>query len=140
MSSTPPDPAPLTRLEAEVMAAVWDLGPEPVRVRDVLDAMNAGRSKPLAYNTVQTMLTILLGKGAVERVPGEGRAHRFLAAISRAEATRPHIAHVVERLFGGRIQPLLHQMVGEADLDQADLAELRRWIDNRLQDDEGGAS
>ena len=49
----------LTKLEGEVMRAVWDAEPNPVRVREVMEALNKRRRKGLAYNTVQTMLTIL---------------------------------------------------------------------------------
>ena len=80
-------PISLTKLEGEVMLAVWDLA-GPVRVRDVADALNARRDTALAYTTVQTMLTILKDKGIVEQVEGPGRAHLYRALVSREQALR----------------------------------------------------
>ena len=57
----------LTRLELEVMGPVWERHPEPVAVRDLLDRLNAGRPKPLAYNTVHTVLTLLKARGEPRR-------------------------------------------------------------------------
>src|SRR5215510_3482690 len=71
------------------MRAVWDAQPRAVRVRDVLEAVNARRRAPLAYNTVQTMLTILRDKGVVQvtapgNAEGGGGAAHTIAPRSRA--------------------------------------------------------
>lgn len=126
-------PISLTKLEGEVMLAVWD-APGPVRVRDVADALNARRDPPLAYTTVQTMLTILKDKGIVEQVEGDGRAHVYRARVSRDEASRHMVRELADRLFGGEIQPLLLQLIGQARLKPAELRELRDWVDARLRD------
>ena len=130
----------LTRLEGEVMRAVWDAEPEPVRVRDVVEAVNLRRAKPLAYNTVHTMLTILRDKGVVQIKDGPGRAHLFRARVSRDDASRHMVRDLVDRIFGGRTQPLLHQLIDDARLDADELAELRDWVDQRLRDAEEGGS
>ena len=69
----------LTNLELEVMHVVWGAPDGALAVRDAVDRLNDGRTKPLAYNTVQTMLTILKDKGVVGSSLGAGRAHRFFA-------------------------------------------------------------
>jgi predicted transcriptional regulator len=136
----------LTRLESDVMRAVWEIG-APVRVRDVLEALNgrapsakgratSGRRTALAYNTVQTVLTILRHKGVVEIVPGEGRGHTYRARVSRRDASRHMLRDLVDRLFDGRVQPLLQQLVGDPSLGAEQLAELRAWVDARLRDAE----
>lgn len=72
--------------EAVVMDVVWSAA-GPVTVREILTAVNAGRSsRPLAYTTVQTVVTNLADKGLLRR-DGRERAHRFEAAVSRAEFT-----------------------------------------------------
>ena len=124
----------LTKLEGEVMRAVWDAQPQPVRVRDVTAALNGRRPKPLAYNTVQTMLTILRDKGIVSLVKGGGRAHLYRARVSRAEASKHMVGDLVERLFNGRVRPLLQQLIDEADLEPQELEELRDWVDAKLHD------
>lgn len=131
--------ATLTRLEAEVMRAVWDAEPNPVRAREVMEALNARRREKLAYTTVQTMLTILRDKGFVSVVEGEGRAHYFKGKVSRAAASRDVVGDVVDRLFGGRVQPLLQMLVEDERLDAEELKELRKWVESRLRDREGEA-
>ena len=129
----------LTKLESEVMRAVWAGEPDSVRVRDVVDTLNRGRSRKLAYNTVQTMLTILMEKGIVERVDGPGRGHHYVALISRSEASRHMVGDLVNRLFDGRVQPLLQQLIDESHLDPSDLRKLRRWVNARLRDVENSS-
>ena len=128
----------LTKLESEVMRVVWDAGDEPICVRDVLEALNRQRRKKLAYNTVQTVLTILKQKGVVKTVKGPGRAHYFVARLSRRDASHQMVSDLAHRLFGGPIQPLLHQIIDDADLSQSDLGELKRWVESKLRDREEG--
>jgi len=56
-------PRPLTPLEFEVMDALWAV--ESGTVQTVRERL--GNRRPLAYNTVQTILTILHRKGRVTR-------------------------------------------------------------------------
>jgi predicted transcriptional regulator len=128
-------PISLTKLEGEVMLAVWDLA-GPIRVRDVADALNARRETPLAYTTVQTMLTILKDKGIMEQVEGTGRAHVYRARVSRDQASRHMVRDLADRLFGGRVEPLLLQLIGQARLKPVELRELRDWVDAQLRDAE----
>jgi predicted transcriptional regulator len=124
----------LTRLEGEIMRIVWEREPAPVRVRDVMEALNARRRAPLAYNTIQTMLTILRDKGIVQTVRGGGRAHLYRAKVSRDAASRSMVRDLLERVFNGRAQPLLQQLIDESDLSPAELASLRAWVDTKLRD------
>jgi predicted transcriptional regulator len=124
----------LTKLEGEVMRAVWNAEPNPVRVRDVAEALNARRRTPLAYNTVQTMLTILRDKRIVQVVPGSGRAHLYRAQISRSHASTSAIRELIDRMFNGRVQPLIHQLIDESELTAEELASLRQWVDAKLRD------
>ena len=124
----------LTKLESEVMRGVWAGEPEPVRVRDIVTALNRARSKPLAYNTVQTVLTILKDKRIVRLVDGPGRAHYYRARVSRPEVSRHMVRDLIDRLFDGRTQPLLHQLIDEGRLAPRELKELRDWVDAKLRD------
>jgi len=126
-------PISLTKLESEVMTAVWGLA-GPVRVREVAEAVNAGREPPLAYTTIQSVLTILKTKEVVEQVEGVGRAHAFKAKVSREQASHRMVRDLADRLFGGRVEPLLLQLIGEAKLKPQELSELRQWVDSQLRD------
>ncbi len=123
----------LTNLELEVMRAVWGAG-TAVTVREVAAVLNGERSRELAYTTVQTMLNILRDKGCVASVRGPGRAHLFHALRSRDEVTTSMVDDLVERLFDGQVQPLLHHLVDD-QMDDGELKNLRAWIDSKLEDE-----
>ena len=61
-------------LELRIMTDVWDHGPSTVN--DVLDRLNAGSGRTLAYNTVMTTLARLADKGHLER-RRKGRAYVY---------------------------------------------------------------
>jgi predicted transcriptional regulator len=125
----------LTDLELEVMQSVWEQG-EPVTVRDVVERL-AARQRPLAYTTVQTMMNILRRKGALKSRPGPGRALVYRAGVSRQEATASMTEDFVARLFGGRAEPLLAQLIGHESIDRETLSELKRAIEEQLGDESG---
>lgn len=126
----------LTDLELEVMHAVWDSGAESVTVRDVGEGLEARGGKQLAYTTVQTVMNILCRKGALTSRPGPGRAHLYSPAVSRNQATASMTDEFVTRMFRGRAEPLLTQLIEHESVDRETLAELKRAIEDQLEDDE----
>lgn len=70
----------LGSLEARVMDALWEAG-RPLTVRETLDVLNDGRTPPLAYTTVLTVMQRLAGKGALTRA-GHGRGHAYAPAVA----------------------------------------------------------
>ncbi|HQR07547.1 MAG TPA: BlaI/MecI/CopY family transcriptional regulator [Gemmatales bacterium] len=124
----------LTRLELEIMQAFWDGPQQPRTVREVLDQVNQGRKPALAYTTVLTMLGILKGKGVVTAQPGPGRAHSYRATVTQDDIRSSMIGDLVDRLFGGRVQPLLQNLVAHESLNAEELKSLNQWIETRLDD------
>jgi BlaI family transcriptional regulator, penicillinase repressor len=124
----------LTKMELEVMRALWQNSAQPVTVRDVLVRVNERRDKPLAYTTVQTVLMILKDKKVVEVEPGPGRAHTFRPRFSRDEVTSTMVGDLVDRLFDGRVQPLVERLMEHESMSSAELEDLKRWIELRLDD------
>ena len=121
----PPRDARLTRLELEIMKVLWESGPAPVQaVRDRLAA--AGRD--LAYNTVQTMLTVLRRKGRVRRTR-DGRAFTYAPITTRLQATRHAVADLLGRLFDGRAENLVMSLVETRRLAPEALQRLSRLLD-----------
>lgn len=68
-------------LGAEVVEANVALG--PATVRQVLERVNADRSRPLAYTTVMTVLSRLADKGILSRT-AQGRGYVYEVASSDA--------------------------------------------------------
>jgi predicted transcriptional regulator len=83
-------------------------------------------------------MTILRDKGALKVIDDSGRAHVYRASLSRGDAMRDLLDDFAERVFGGATAPLLTQFIEDADLTPEELHDLRAWIDERLEDAEGG--
>ena len=111
----------LTPLELEIMQVLWQAGPSTVNeVRPQLKA-------DLAYNTVQTMLNVLLRKGKVKRVQ-QGRAFRYRAAVDRKRATGSAVQDLVLRMFGGSPEALLLAMVESRQIGPKELERLNAMV------------
>jgi BlaI family transcriptional regulator, penicillinase repressor len=120
----------LTRLELQIMQAIWKLGANSVSgacsVKDVQKAL----PQKLAYTTVQTMLNILERKGKLKRKL-RGRAYVYSATFTEARATRHAVRDLVDRMFGGSADELVMSLIKSRQIDPKRLAELTR----RLQEE-----
>lgn len=114
-----------TDRELDVMAVLWRYGSGTVtEVRDALD-------DELAYTTVLTILRTLEDKGFVTH-ESEGKAHRYLPAVSQDAAGKSALSRVLDKIFAGSSETLLAQFVSDSRLDDAELRRLRKLLDERL--------
>ncbi|MFK0153518.1 BlaI/MecI/CopY family transcriptional regulator [Streptomyces sp. NPDC090499] len=67
-------------LENEIMEVLWQAR-GPMTVREVLGTLNTGRSTPLAYTTVMTVLSRLAEKGAADRAKA-GRGYAYCPVVT----------------------------------------------------------
>jgi BlaI family penicillinase repressor len=118
-------PIKLTRLELEVMGAVWALGSGSVReIREELP-----EQKRPAYTTVQTIIYRLEEKGAVRRVKKIGNAHIFEALVTR-KAAHGRLIDELLNVFGGSPRSLMAQLVETGQLTLHDIRELESTLAN----------
>lgn len=113
----------LTEVEQRVMEVLWSAGSGTVS--EVLSAVRS--PKPLAFNTVQTMLRILEQKGFVRHTE-EGRAFRYHPLVGREEASRSAVHSLVRRFFGSPGNLALNLLQTE-DLTADELSHIRRLIE-----------
>ncbi len=113
----------LTKLELQIMEALWTCG--PCAVREVQEQFPEA-SRP-AYTTVQTVMYRLEGKKAARRTRKIGNAHIFEAAISRASVQRRLIDDFLG-LFGGRAQPVMTHLIETGKLTLDDVREAERLL------------
>ncbi len=117
-------PAPkLTRLELQIMEALWTNGDSSIR--EIQERFPA-RKRP-AYTTIQTTVYRLESKGVVARVKKIGNSHIFAASVTRALAERRLVDDLLA-LFGGRIQPVLAHLVQSNKLTPEDVAEAQQLL------------
>jgi BlaI family transcriptional regulator, penicillinase repressor len=114
---------PLTRLELEIMRALWEL-----RSGTVQQVMEHLPRNKLAYTTVQTMLTVLHRKGKVRRVL-KGRAHEYVPVVTRARATHAALRDLVQRFFAGSAESLVMTLVKSRDLSPEKLSALAHQVE-----------
>src|SRR6185503_4464338 len=96
----------LTKLELEIMGAMWALG--SASVREIQEHLP--ESKRPAYTTVQTIIYRLEEKGAVRRVKKVGNAHIFEAVVTR-KAAHTRLIDELLNVFGGSPSTLMAQLV-----------------------------
>ncbi len=108
-------------LEAAIMDVVW-AARTPVRVREVRDRLH--RDRPLAFNTVQTVMENLYRKGWLGRRK-DGRAYLYIAERSRDDYAAGLLA---EALSAARdpAATLVHLAGG---LEPSEAARLRAALD-----------
>src|SRR6185437_8850656 len=113
-----------TDRELDVMAVLWRRGSGTVtEVREGLD-------DELAYTTVLSVLRTLEEKGFVTHLT-EGKAHRYLPAVTQALAGKSAIGRLLDKVFAGSSEMLITQLVDERELTADELRRLRRLLDNR---------
>jgi predicted transcriptional regulator len=116
----------LSRLELQVMEALWNGGASAIRE---IQERFPEEGRP-AYTTVQTTVYRLEAKGAVKRTRKIGNAHLFEAVVSRQAAQRRLIDELLS-LFGGRMQPVMTHLVQTGKLSLEDVQEAERLLRNK---------
>jgi len=108
----------ISEAELQVMEALWGAS-EPLTATEVAERIDAGRGWSLA--TVKTMLSRLATKGALTHRE-DGRRFFYSPAIDRDSYVGSESRRFVDRLFGGRLSPLVARLAEEDVLDDEDIA------------------
>lgn len=111
--------------ESHVMEVLWR-APGPVVAEQVVVALSESQHWQTA--TVKTLLNRLLKKGAIA-AQKDGRRFLYSAILPREAWLARESESLVQRLFGGRIAPLVAHFGSRRKLSQADIQELRKLID-----------
>ena len=123
MSAKPPAPS-ISDAESQVMDALWQRAPQ---TSEEVVATLAGRTD-WHEKTIRTLLNRLLGKGAV-RAERDVRRYLYHPVLTRAQWQSQESRSLVDRVFGGRVAPLLAHFSRHEKLSDKDIAELRALID-----------
>jgi BlaI family penicillinase repressor len=119
-----------TKLELQIMQALWDRG--AVSIREIQEAFPE-QDRP-SYTTVQTTVYRLEGKKALRRVKKIGNAHIFEAVVSRNAAQRRLIDDLLG-FFGGRTQPIMAHLVESGKLTLEDVKEAQNALRKLAKED-----
>lgn len=114
----------ISESELVVMDVVWARA--PVTAGQVADALAGNRDWSL--QTIKTLLARLVGKGALA-TEQDGRRFLYRPLVAQEAYRARESRRFVDRLFGGRVSPLVAQLAEQEALSDADIAELRAIID-----------
>jgi BlaI family transcriptional regulator, penicillinase repressor len=113
----------LSKLEMQIMEVLWSAGPSAIR--EVQESFGP-KNRP-AYTTVQTMVYRLEAKKALRRARKIGNAHIFEAVLSRDAAQRRLVDEFLS-IFGGRMQPVMAQLIEAGNLTPKDVADAEKLL------------
>ncbi len=113
----------LSKLELQIMEALWSGG--PLAIREIQETFPQ-KGRP-AYTTVQTMVYRLEIKKALRRMRKIGNAHIFEPLISRDAAQRRLVDDFLG-MFGGRMQPVMAQLIEAGNLTSKDVADAEKLL------------
>ncbi|QDT88420.1 BlaI/MecI/CopY family transcriptional regulator [Gimesia algae] len=118
------DPSPLTEIQREIMEVVWQR--EEVTVSEMREALSARR--PLARNTVQTMLVRLEEKGWLKHRE-QGRTFVYSANRPRTASLGAKVSQMVDRLFAGSPEEMVTALLEYRGLSADEAARIRAMIE-----------
>lgn len=113
----------LSRLELQIMEVLWNNGPSAIR--EIQESFGP-KNRP-AYTTVQTMVYRLEAKKTLRRARKIGNAHIFEALMTR-EAAKARLVDDFLSLFGGRMQPVMAQLIEAGNLTPKDVADAEKLL------------
>lgn len=113
----------ISEAESVVMEALWTHSPRSAE--EVAAAI--GDERAWQESTVKTLLNRLLRKNAV-KVLKDGRRYLYSAAITREQWLHSESKGFLDRLFDGRVAPLVAHFSRHRKLSKTDLEELKRLI------------
>lgn len=113
----------ISESELVVMEALWRRA--PLSATDVADKV--ARARDWSLPTVKTLLSRLVAKGAVTTIE-DGRRFLYEPAIARDDHAAGETQRLVDRLYDGRVSPLVAQLAERESLSDDDIAELKAII------------
>jgi BlaI family penicillinase repressor len=115
---------PISEAESVVMQVFWERGALPTE--EVVAALE-GHGKWQAA-TVKTLLNRLLTKGAL-KARKDNRRYVYSPVLTRQDWLSNESHGFLDRLFGGRVAPLVSYFSEQKKLSKKDIAELRKLIE-----------
>ena len=113
----------LSETQLEIMNVGWEKG--EVAVSEIWEVL--GSRRPLARNTVQTMVVRLEEKGWL-RHRTIGKTFHYSAAVDREKTLGGMVAQLVENAFEGSAEGLMHTLLKGRSLSKGEADRIRAMI------------
>ena len=119
----------ITEAEAQVMEVLWRQS--PLATDEIAKALEGQQDWQLA--TIKTLLNRLLTKGAVS-AEKDGRRYLYTPVLQRDAWLKEQSVGLVDRLFDGRLAPLVAHFSSHRKLKKADIEALRQLLKEHDRD------
>ena len=124
----------ISEAESIVMDVLWAAASDrrtPLAAEDVVAAL--AESQQWQEATIKTLLNRLLKKGAI-KASKDGRRYLYTPVLQRQAWMLGESQGLLERLFDGRVAPLVAHFSEHRKLSRKDIADLRKLLEE-LDDD-----
>ena len=114
----------ISEAESAVMEVLWRN--HPLGADEVVAAL--ARSRDWQEATIKTLLNRLLNKGAIA-AERDGRRYLYSPLLKREAWVLEESRGLLDRLFDGRVAPLVAHFSEQRKLSRKDIAELRKLLE-----------
>lgn len=114
----------ISEAESIVMEVLWRQ--HPLTAEEVVAAL--AQAQQWQEATIKTLLNRLLNKGAIV-AEKEGRRYLYSPVLRREDWVLEESQGLLERLFDGRVAPLVAHFSQHRKLSRKDVAELRKLLE-----------
>jgi predicted transcriptional regulator len=119
----------ISEAEAQVMEVLWRKSPQGTD--EIAKALEGQQDWQLA--TIKTLLNRLLTKGAI-RAEKDGRRYLYTPVLQRDAWLEEQSIGLLDRLFDGRLAPLVAHFSSHRKLKKADIEALRALLKEHDRD------
>ena len=113
----------ISEAEQAVMEVLWDEA--PLTAQDVVERVDPERG--WSANTVKTLLGRLLTKEAIDFTE-DGRRYLYSPRVARDDYVAGESRRMIDRLFGGKLTPLVAHLAERDALSAEDIAEIEQLL------------
>ena len=114
--------------EWSIMEALWESNPQTAS--EVTKTLRPTTN--WAENTVRTLLTRLVEKGALKTGENTSGTRTYMPAVKREACVRAEGESFMQRMFGGAAKPLLVHFAQNSKLTAEEVKELKKILDQNL--------
>jgi predicted transcriptional regulator len=109
--------------EHAVMEVLWDTA--PLTAQDVSERLDSSRE--WSANTVKTLLGRLLAKNVIAH-EAQGRRYLYRPLVRREDYVAGESRKLMDRLFGGKLTPLVAHLAERDEISPQDIAEIEALL------------
>jgi predicted transcriptional regulator len=114
-----------TPAELEILNVLWKL--KEATTQTVNTALNAERK--VGYTSTLKIMQLMTKKGLLDRRK-EGKSHVYFSLIEQSQTQGNLLQKFVNNTFGGSNSRLMIQLLGNKDVSQDELTQIKNFLEN----------